>query len=98
MVVVDTVTTRLADLHAELLTTIGAGHVTAESAGLSAVAYRPLGREADGQLQTWSFALDVGQPLPTAVPLWLNGEIAVQLDLEASHTAACSDLRIRQAG
>jgi hypothetical protein len=43
----------------------------------------------------WPFALEVGKSLPT-VPLWLNGEFAVPLDLEASHSAACVDLRIRQ--
>ena len=33
------------------------------------------------------------------VPLWLAGaDTAVPLALEASHAAACADLRIRQAG
>jgi hypothetical protein len=31
------------------------------------------------------------------VPLWLGG-FAVPLDLEATHAAACRDLRIRVAG
>jgi hypothetical protein len=42
-------------------------------------------------------ALEVGQPLPT-VPLWVGADLAVPLDLEASHSATCVDLRIRQAG
>ncbi len=97
VVVVDVVTTRHADMQTELFTAVGAEPPPALPPGLSAVAYRSLGREADGQLQVWPFALEVGKPLPS-VPLWLNGEFAVQLDLEASHTAACVDLRIRQAG
>jgi hypothetical protein len=37
--------------------------------------------------------LQIGQQLPT-LPLWLAPDLAVPLDLEASHTAACNDLRI----
>ena len=97
VVVVDAVTTRRADLHADLLATLGAGAGPAASVPLSAVAYRPVGRGEDGRLLTWPEAMEVGQPLPT-VPLWVGADLAVPLDLEASHTAACADLRIRQAG
>lgn len=93
LVVVDVVTTRKANLSGELLTALGADSIPA-AAALSAVSYRSLGREGDGQLQAWPAALEVGQTLPT-VPLWLGGEAAVPLDLEASHSAACTDLRIR---
>jgi hypothetical protein len=93
VVVVDVVTTRHADMHAEIMAMLEAEGPG--PGGLAAVAYRAIGGEADGQLQVWPFALAVGQPLPT-LPLWLNGEIAVPLDLEASYTAACIDLRIRQ--
>ena len=96
-VVVDVVTTRHADLQADLFAAVGAEQVAGLPAGLSAVSYRSVGREAEGQLQAWPFALDVGRALPT-VPLWPGADLAVPLDLEASHTAACSDLRIRQAG
>lgn len=96
LVVVDVVTTRRADLHAELL---GLLEVDAASTTgpLSAVSYRSVGRESQGQLLAWPATLEVGLPLPT-VPLWLAGELAVPLDLEASHHAACQDLRIREAG
>ena len=96
VVVVDVVTTRHADMHAEIMAMLEA-EVSAGPDGLAAVAYRSIGREAEGQLQVWPFALEVGRALPT-LPLWLNGEIAIPLDLEASYTAACVDLRIRQAG
>lgn len=95
LVVVDVVTARRADLHAELLAVLGATDATPTGA-LSAVAYRAVGGSA-GQLLAWPAALEVGQPLPT-IPLWLGADTAVPLDLEASHTAACVDLRIRQAG
>jgi hypothetical protein len=97
LVVVDVVTTRRADLHADLLSALDADSTAAVPGPLSAVAYRAVGRDAEGQLQAWPAALEVARPLPT-VPLWLGGEVAVPLDLEASHTAACVDLRIRQAG
>lgn len=96
LVVVDVVTTRRADLHTDLLTAIGADSTAAVPGPLSAVSYRSLGRESEGQLQAWPAALEVGQPLPT-IPLWLGGEVAVPLDLETSHTTACVDLRIRQS-
>ena len=96
LVVVDVVTTRHANLHADLFAAVGAEDVAGLPDGISAVSYRSLGREADGQLQVWPFALAVGGALPT-LPLWL-GEFSVPLDLEASHAAACADLRIRLAG
>jgi hypothetical protein len=96
LVVVDVVTTRRADLHADLLAALGAEPAPLSSS-LAAVSYRAVGREADGQLQAWPAALEIGRPLPT-VPLWLAADLAVPLDLEASHTTACRDLRIPQAG
>jgi hypothetical protein len=97
VVVVDVVTTRRTDLHADLLAALVVEPTAGPSGALSAVSYRAVGREADGELQVWPVALEVGRPLPT-LPLWLAGELSVPLDLEASHAAACGDLRIRQAG
>jgi hypothetical protein len=97
VVIVDMVTTRRADLHADLLAALGAGATAAAPAGLSAVSYRAVGRDEEGQLLAWPAVLEVGRPLPT-VPLWLGADLAVPLDLEVSHAAACADLRIRQVG
>jgi hypothetical protein len=100
VVVVDVVTTWRADLKADLLAMLGADPAdpAVEASGaLSAVSYRPVLRDGDGQLLAWPAALELGRPLPT-VPLWLGADLAVRLDLEASHSAACVDLRIRQAG
>jgi hypothetical protein len=96
LVVVDAVTTRRADLHADLLASLGAETSPGATAALSAVSYRAVGREEEGRLLAWPSPLEVGQALPT-VPLWVGPDLAVPLDLEASHTAACVDLRIRQA-
>jgi hypothetical protein len=96
LVVVDAVTTRRADLRADLMLVLGAD-VGPAGAALSAVSYRAVGRDEGGRLLAWPAALEVGQPLPT-VPLWLGVDLAVPLDLEASHASACEDLRIRYAG
>lgn len=97
LVVVDAVTTRRADLHADLLAALGVDATSAMPSPLSAVSYRAIGRGEDGRLLAWPAKLEVGQPLPT-IPLWIGPDLAVPLDLEASHAAACKDLRIRQEG
>jgi hypothetical protein len=106
VVVVDAVTTRRADLYADLLAALGGplgpagaqpGRPALGPTGLSAVSYRAEGRDGAGRLLAWPFPLEIGRSLPT-VPLWLSPDLAVPLDLEASHSAACDDLRIRRAG
>lgn len=97
LVVVDAVTTRRGDLHAAILDSLGAQPLGAKPAGPSATAYRAIVSGDRCELQAWPSTLTVGRPLPT-VPLWLDAELAVPLDLEASHAAACSDIRIRPAG
>ena len=97
LVVVDVVTTRRAELQADLFAALGTDPGPAVPAALSVVSYRSVGRDEEGRLLAWPVELAVGQPLPT-VPLWLGVDLAIPLDLEASHTAACEDLRIRHAG
>lgn len=96
VVVVDVVTTRRANIQAELFAAVDLEAAAEIPDGLSAVSYRAVGRGSDGQLFAWPHTLAVGAPLPT-LPLWLD-EFAVPLDLEASYTVTCADLLIRQAG
>lgn len=96
VVVVDTVTTRRADLHGPILSLLGADAGAARPMGLSAVSYRTVGREEEAQqLQLWPAPLALGQPLPT-LPLWIASDLSVPLALEASYQETCRDLRIRQ--
>ncbi len=96
VVVVDTVTTRRADLNAAILSLLGV-EAAATSSSLSAVSYRAVGREEETQqLQLWPAPLALGQPLPT-LPLWIASDFSVPLDLDASYRATCADLRIHQA-
>lgn len=98
VVVVDTVTTRRADLNAPILSLLGVEATSAIPTGLSAVSYRAVGRDEERQqLQLWPAPLALGQPLPT-LPLWIASDWSVPLDLDASYRATCADLRIRDAG
>jgi hypothetical protein len=98
VVVVDTVTTRRANLHATILSLLGVEASAGIPTGLSAVSYRAIGHEEETQqLQLWPSPLALGQPLPT-LPLWIAADFSVPLNLEASYQATCVDLRIRQAG
>jgi hypothetical protein len=44
-------------------------------------------------LESWLYPMVLGQPLPT-LPLWLEVDLGVFLDLESSHEEACRVLRI----
>jgi hypothetical protein len=99
VVVVDTVTTRRADLNTAILSLLGVeASAPVAPLSLSAVAYRAVGREEETQqLLVWPALLVLGQPLPN-LPLWIAPDFSVPLDLEASYQATCANLRIRQAG
>jgi hypothetical protein len=98
VIVVDTVSTRRADLNAAILALLGVETGAVASSTLSAVSYRGIGRDEETQqLQRWSEPVALGRPLPT-LPLWIASDLCVPLDLEASYQATCADLRIRQAG
>jgi hypothetical protein len=46
------------------------------------------------QIDVWTAALAVGQPMPI-LPLVLNAEICLPIDLEATYTDACRRRRLR---
>lgn len=93
--IVDLVTVRNANLYAELLSLIERSDpsFTSESPPIYAVTCRKRLVDGKPKLETWSYALAVGQPLPT-LPIWLTEHDAISLDLEASYEAACRVLRI----
>jgi hypothetical protein len=99
VVVVDTVTTRRADLNAAVLALLDVEAASANlPAGLSAVAYRAAGFDPGARLlQLWPVPLALGRSL-SKVPLWIAADYAVPLDLDASYATTCADLRVRQAG
>ncbi len=91
--VVDLVTVRHVNLYAELLAFIGHNDQTmgTEPPHLYAASCRWIRRGKRTLLELWSHVLALGQALPT-LPLWLNDDIVIPLDLEQSHQKACSDL------
>ncbi len=96
VIVIDTVTERAANLHAELAQVLGRADALAWQApsGLYAVAYRPARSEAGARIDAWTEALAVGAALPT-LPLWLDEGLCLPLRLEESYQATCASLRIR---
>jgi hypothetical protein len=99
VVVVDTVTTRRADLNGTILSLLNVevGKDALTPSSLSALSYRAARHEDESQqLQVWPAPLTLGQPLPT-LPLWIASDFSVPLDLDASYQMTCADLRIHQA-
>jgi hypothetical protein len=93
--IVDIVTSRAGNFYDEVMARLGHTDITLKPGpeGLYAASVRSLIRNNRKALQSWTFTLGVGQPLPTP-PVWLTPELAVPLDLEASYEEACIDLRI----
>jgi hypothetical protein len=93
--VVDVVTTRQFNLYAELMAFVGRPDPTmrADRPHLYAASCRWVRREPRALLESWSHALDIGEPLPR-LPLWLADAVVVPLDLEESYERTCRDLWI----
>jgi len=96
LIVVDIVTTRLGNLHAELAELIGAETAGRTAEPLYAGAYRPVPRSDIEQIDVWTKALAVGGPLPE-LPLGLDKALTVPLDLDSAYTLACQRRRISAA-
>ncbi len=94
VVILDIVSTRRANMHRELLQMLPVPPSEASIADLYCVSYRNRRNGNRWRLDTWPFALTVGSPLPTTVPLWLASVTAVPLDLESSYEETCRVLRI----
>ncbi len=95
VIIVDIVTERAGNLHAELMATLNASVKTSvhQPRQLYAAAYRALIGKSAAQVDAWPAALELGKALPT-LPLWLDVDLAVPVDLEESYRASCETLRI----
>lgn len=95
VIVIDVVTVRHANMHAELLQTLnlGNGALWQSPSALCVVAYRMVREDERSKIEIWPEALAPGAPLPR-LPLWLGVDISVPLDLEKSYLSACESLRI----
>jgi len=96
VVIVDIVTARQANLHAELFETLeakGRGGVWQSATGLYAVAYRAAIYRKAPRVEAWPESLSLGEALPV-MPLWLALDLCVPLRLEESYLTTCRSLRI----
>jgi hypothetical protein len=94
LIIVDIVTSRLANLHNELveLMEIGADFLMPPES-LYAVAYRPVRRPDLEHIEAWPTVLQLGLTLPT-LPLSLDKAQCVPLALEATYMEACQRRRL----
>jgi Protein of unknown function (DUF4058) len=95
VIVVDVVTERRANLHAELIQLL---HLEKEltwqsPSELYATAYRVARTAEQDRVEAWLQPLAVGAVLPT-LPLWLTEDLCLPLHLEESYLATCASLRI----
>jgi hypothetical protein len=96
LVVVDVVTARTANLHAEIFKMLEVKNRRAaweSETGLYAAAYRAVTLRKNQRVEVWQEALTLGETLPV-LPLWLSLDLCVPLRLEDSYLAACRSLRI----
>ncbi len=96
VVIVDIVTARSANLHAELFDTLGVKSRRAawrSPTGLYAVAYRAVTARKAPRVEAWPEPLALGAVLPV-MPLWLSLDLCVPVRLEESYVATCRSLRI----
>jgi hypothetical protein len=95
VVIIDMVTERAANLHAEVITLLqGNGQPAWQSpTGLYAVAYRAALVAGQPHLQAWPEVLAISSSLPE-LPLWLEPDLCVPLRLEESYTVTCGSLRM----
>lgn len=95
LVVVDIVTSRLANLHNEIIVLLGhyRPFTLEPSRATYAVAYRPSRSAAGDQIEIWPRPLAVGDALPT-LPLALRGAETVPIDLDETYHEACIRSRL----
>ena len=95
LILVDVVTDRHANLHNETMLLLDASEkcqLPAE-AMLYAVAYRPVRRQDREEIDLWPAPLSIAIPLPV-LPLALNAELSMPVDLEATYLDACRRRRL----
>jgi hypothetical protein len=94
--IVDIVTARTANLHAELFDTLGVKSRRAawrSRTGLYAVAYRAVTARKAPRVEAWPEPQALGEALPV-MPLWLSLDLCVAVRLAESYLATCRSLRI----
>jgi len=94
VVIIDLVTERTANLHADLLEALEVTEAGCDSpTQLYAVAYRLVPVQNQQRIEAWPEVLTLGRELPV-LPLWLRVDLSVPLELEETYATTCEGLRI----
>jgi Protein of unknown function (DUF4058) len=95
LVIMDTVTTRRAALHDDIMALLDRGGtaVPRPAAELYSLAYRPVLRKDEAGIDLWFAPVAVGSPLPT-MPLRVFGDLFVPIEFEAAYVEACESRRL----
>ncbi len=95
VIIIDIVTERSANLHAEILSALNKLEepVWESPTHLYAVAYRRPMILGQPRLEVWPETLRLGAPLPE-LPMWLEVDLCVPLRLEESYAVTCGSLRM----
>jgi hypothetical protein len=94
VVIIDVVTDRTANLHAELMEALDVAEAAWEApTHLCAIAYRPVPVQKQQRIEVSPETLCLGQALPV-MPLWLRLDLCLPLHLEETYATTCSGLRI----
>lgn len=94
VIILDVVTERTANLHADLLEALDVAQAGWQSpTQLYAIAYRPIPVQKRQSIEAWPETLTLGQTLPV-LPLWLKLDLCLPLQLEETYATTCSGLRI----
>jgi hypothetical protein len=91
--IVDPVTTRSANLFAELAQRLGAQPPAIAEESIYVASCRILSSRRGQRVETWEHTLAVGAALPT-LPLWISELRYVPLELERTYEDTCRGLRI----
>jgi hypothetical protein len=96
VIVIDVVTERQANLHAEILQILERPEEPRweSPTQLYAVAYRSVLGTEQRRLEMWPKVLTLGGPLPE-LPMWLGIDLCIPLRLEESYSVTCGSLRMR---
>lgn len=92
LVLIDIVTTRQANLHADLMQRFGES--AEERSELYQVAYRPFPSESGPALSIWYRSLEIGGGIPPTLLFLKEGPI-VELPLADTYLETCDDLKIQ---
>ncbi len=93
---VDVVTIRNFNLYADVLEFIGGSDPALENKPPCLYAVTMRGRKRPRQrslLECWFYPMHIGEPLP-ALPIWLDVDLSIDLELESSYEETCRYLRI----